>query len=88
MTLFRFTFNRGSYDIGQAVVLADSFPIARAKLAAACTNKQIAESQNVSPHYPWRMEDVVWEDAEPKTIWSEAPLKVEGDVVFTWGVDG
>lgn len=88
MTLYRFTFNRGSYDVGQAVVLADTFEDAKIKLAEACSDYRIAEKQGISSYYTWRMEDVVWEDPEPTPTFPQSPLTVYSDVVFTWGVDG
>jgi hypothetical protein len=84
MTLYRFTFNHGSYDVGQAVVAADSLEEAHSKLTATCAD--LPRDQGYSTQFKeWSMDNLVTHDPNGQ---GEEPRAINGDVVFTHGVDG
>lgn len=81
MKLFRFTFIHGSYDIGQAVVVADSWEEAEKKLRRHC---EVAHpEQGREGKERWLYETI---ERRPET--GLAPLEINDEVALTYGVDG
>jgi hypothetical protein len=83
MKLFRFTFVHGNYDVGQAVVMAETMDEAEQKLARAC-------EVNPPQGYPtsrgrWLMSTVMRVDYNGMR---DDPFEIDGDVAFTHGIDG
>ena len=83
LKLFRFTFVHGSYDIGQAVVMAHTMEEAEQKLIEHCETAH--PEQGSVGTFPWQMETVVRED--PNSTRFE-PTEISGDVALCYGVDG
>lgn len=81
MKLYRFTFIHGSYDVGQAVVVADSWSEAEEKLMKYCETAH-PEQGHVGKDR-WLYETI---ERRPET--DLAPLEINGDVALTYGVDG
>jgi hypothetical protein len=86
MKLFRFTFIHGDYDVGQAVVAADSLEEAHMKLQVACAEQAVLRSQGYpTTYHTWSIETLVTDDPNGG---GDEPTEIVGDVVFTHGVDG
>lgn len=83
MKLYRFTFIHGSYDIGQAVVVANSWEEAEEKLHKHC---EIAHPEQGYPGKErWIYETIQRKDPNQQSL---NPIEINDDVALTYGVDG
>jgi len=82
MKFYRFTFIHGNYDVGQAVVAANSWEEADEKLRKHC---KIAHPEQGYPgNAQWNYESIKRIDPNNQL----QPMEINDDVVLTYGVDG
>lgn len=84
MKLFRFTFIHGSYDVGQAVVVAETMEEAEHKLAQHCESAH-PEQGRIVGRQRWLMSTIQRDDPDDCGL---DPTEIDGDVALTYGVDG